>query len=186
MQTLVNFQTSACCRNFQLTGNLFTFSMRKVLNLLGGEVCVPMAREGLRWVTVPLGRNCRGNLEVFLLRKLILWEQPELHIIISVDFLLLQNIWVHFLFFSWDDLTSISGYGQQASLARFWLRMAGSTEFHKTQKMLTLWQDLEWFGIWACLGHSCLVNISQVTRRELWALIGLCYVGFTWLQLDYD
>jgi len=57
MQTLVNFQTSACCRNFRLTGNLFTFSMRKVLNLLGGEVCVPVAREGLRWVTVPLGRN---------------------------------------------------------------------------------------------------------------------------------
>jgi len=107
------------------------------------EKCMCLCLEGLQWVTRPLGRNCRGNLEVFLLRKLILWEQPDLHIIISVDFLLLQNIWVHFLFFSWDDLTSISGYGQQASLARFWLRMAGSTEFHKTQKMLTLWQELE-------------------------------------------
>ena len=56
------------------------------------ERCVWLCLEGLRWVTRPLGRNCRGNLEVFLLRKLILWEQPDLHIIISVDFLLLQNI----------------------------------------------------------------------------------------------
>ena len=53
-----------------------------------------LCQEGPRWVTRPLGRNCRGNLEVFLLRKLILWEQPDLHIIISVDFLLLQNNWI--------------------------------------------------------------------------------------------
>ena len=184
---ILNFwpaQSSACRKIFDWLENCSLFQWRRFW--MYWEMCVCLCLEGLRWVTWPLGRNCRGNLEVFLLRKLILWEQPDLHIIISVDFLLLQNIWVHFLFFSWDDLTSISGYGQQASLVRFWLRMAGSTEFHKTQKMLTLWQGLEWFGIWACLGHSCLVNISQVTRRELWALSGLCYAGFTWLQLDYD
>jgi len=29
------------------------------------ERCVCLCLEGLRWVTVPLGHNCRGNLEVF-------------------------------------------------------------------------------------------------------------------------
>jgi len=77
MNTLVNFQQDQ--KSVHLFFDLFKLQLVWIFDWLENcslfqwrrfwmyweERCVCLCLEGLRWVTVPLGHNCRGNLEVF-------------------------------------------------------------------------------------------------------------------------